>query len=103
MYSKKQHAKLVRLHRRLRKIGFRFYGIDCGFGPLAIVTSTYEAVPNSEVWLEDFIDGRITGRHISKALLQGSTPDEVAAEAEAKKEASRRVLALRRAGEHENK
>src|SRR5438105_4492072 len=86
IYNDRQREKLERLNLRLQKIGFRFKGTQKGFGQMGIITTNDKPVPDTEYWLVDFIEGKITGAYIVKALLGNTTPYIVAGAAALKKQ-----------------
>src|SRR5687767_11749559 len=97
MYTDKQAEKLDRLHYRLKKLGYRFYGIDEGIGQPGIFTDGFKPVEGSASWLVDLVECKLTGPQISKALLQGTTPYVVAAAAAARKRKASTTPERRRA------
>jgi hypothetical protein len=96
IYNEKQRERLLRLYRRLKQIGFRFWNTEDGMGQTAIFTTDYSYVSDSEYWVHDFVENKLTSRHIVKALqTPETTPYQFADITTATKSPKRRRKPLR--------
>ena len=103
MYTTKQRERLARLHPRMEKLGCYYWGTQDGIGQVGIFTQASLLVPESENWMSEYMDGKVTSNAMYTALRRGITPYEAMRRSAAAKEMREKRKRLRNAHINRNK
>ena len=83
--ASKRSIKMAQLYGWLLKTGHQYRGISDGIGREAIADRDLNLIEGSEDWVDDVVQGKLQARQIHKALAEGVSPYDIAAQADARR------------------